>query len=135
MTYMLHRRRARRCYDIMNDVGNTFTVCFDIMENLVLLKCAIGQTYYSRQLYLYVFGVVRHHGRGEYQGKDDIHLDVWLEHQHRKDSNLVASALQHYFGYVVNEVLGQFELLRLFSDSCYGRGANLITSSSLVNVE
>ncbi|XP_041348539.1 uncharacterized protein LOC121368074 [Gigantopelta aegis] len=79
--FMFHRRRARSFYNIMNDVGNSLTMYFDIMENLVLPKSLIGQTYYSRQLYLYVFGVVRHHGRGEAQGTEDIDLFVWMEHQ------------------------------------------------------
>lgn len=47
------------------------TVCFDIMENLVLPKTAIDQAYYSRQLYLYVFAVV-HHGQDNSQFKNDV---------------------------------------------------------------
>lgn len=93
---LLHRRRARRFYDVMNAVDDSFTVCFNIMENLVLPKTPIGQAYYSRQLYMYVFGVVRHRGRGMPQGKHDIYLYVWMEHENCKDSKMVASALNHY---------------------------------------
>lgn len=94
--YSLHWRRARQFYDTLNDVGDTFTICFDIKENLVLPKSAIGQTYYSRQLYFYVFGVVRHHGRREAQTRSDIHLYTWLKYEDSEDSSIVASALQHY---------------------------------------
>ena len=53
--YILHRRRTRRFYECLNNVQDSFTVCFDIMENLVLPKWPIGQSFYSRQLYMYVF--------------------------------------------------------------------------------
>ena len=56
---------------------------------------------------------------------------VWLKHQNRKDSNLLASASQHYFGSVVNEDLTQFERLRLFSDSYYGQNKNINVLSML----
>ena len=129
--YILHRRRGRKFYDLMNAVEDTFTVCFDIMANLALPKTPIGQAYYSRQLYLYVFGIVRHRGRGNTQGKEDIHLFVWLEHQNRKDSNMVASALQHYLGNVVRNELSQHQVLRLFSDSCYWQNKNINVLSML----
>lgn len=132
--FILHRRRARRFYDNMNDVGNSFTMCFDIMENLVLPKSPIGQTFYARQLYLYVFGVVHHRGRGETQGKDDIHLFIWLESQNRKDSNMVASALNHYLVSVVGDEVKKHENLRMFSDSCYGQNKNFNVLSMLCAV-
>ena len=40
-------------------------------------------------------------GRGNPQGKDDIHLYVWLESQNRKDSNMVASALKPLFSFLL----------------------------------
>jgi hypothetical protein len=129
--FILHRRRARRFYDDLNNVEDSFTMCFDIMENLVLPRSPIGQTFYSRQLYLYVFGVVHHRGRGEPQGKDDIHLFVWLESQNRKDSNMVASALNHYLVSVVGDELKNNQNLRLFSDSCYGQNKNINVLSML----
>ena len=123
--YILHRRRGSKFYDVMNAVEDTFTICFDIMENLVLPKTPIGQAYYSRQLYLYVFGVVRHRGKNQPQSKNDIQLFVWLENQNRKDSNMVASALDYYLQHVVNEDLSHYLTPRLFSDSCYGQNKNI----------
>ncbi len=55
-SFLLHRRRARMFYD-----GHV-TLCFDMLQNMVLPKTPIGQAYYSRQMYLYLFGVVVHHG-------------------------------------------------------------------------
>jgi len=64
-----------------------------MMQNLVLPKTAIGQAYYSWQMYLYLFGVVVHHGENSCQAKDDVHLYVWQENEGSKDSNMIASAL------------------------------------------
>ena len=122
--YIVHRRRARQFYESMQQVQNTYTVCFDVMENLVLPKSAIGQTFYSRQLYMYVFCVVRHRGQGQEQSRDDIHLYVWQEHENKKDSNMIASALNHYFNIVGNDIVTH-RMLRLFSDSCYGQNKNI----------
>ena len=129
--YILHRRRARRFYECLNNVQDSFTVCFDIMENLVLPKCPIGQSFYSRQLYMYVFCIVHHRGYNQPQGKDDIHLYVWMENQNTKDSNMVASALNHYFVNVATDEILTHRELRLFSDSCFGQNKNINVLSML----
>ena len=123
--FILHRRRARKFYDLLNDTGDTsVTVCFDMMQNLSLPKTPIGQAYYSRQLSLYVFAVVVHRGRGNGQPKQDVHLYVWQENENRKDSNLVASALNDCLRHHLPG-LSDVGLLRLFSDSCFGQNKNM----------
>ncbi|XP_048020943.1 uncharacterized protein LOC125266040 [Megalobrama amblycephala] len=124
VSVMLHRRRARVFYTLLNAVEDTVTVCFDMMQNLSLPKSPIGQTYYSRQLYMYVFGVVVHHGERSLQALSDCHLYVWLENQNRKDSNMTASALDHCLRTSLAEDVQQAGHLRLFSDSCYGQNKN-----------
>ena len=128
---MLHRRRGRRFYDLLNEVNDSLTICFDMMENLVLPKTPVGRAYYSRQLYLYVFGVVRHLGRNLGQGRETIDLYVWREDQNKKDSNMISSALWHYFTNVLSDQLSDFNTLRLFSDSCYGQNKNINTLAML----
>ena len=125
LMYTLHHRRARQVYHSLNDVADSFTICFDVMENLLLPKSAIGQTYYSWHLYLYVFGVVCHRGRGEPQSRHDINLYTWMESENSKDSNTFASALQHFLTKVAQEDLCQFQSLRLFSESCYVKNKNI----------
>ncbi|KAL2098322.1 hypothetical protein ACEWY4_007529 [Coilia grayii] len=94
--YILHRRRARVFYDMLGKVEHdAVTVCFGMMQNLVLPRTPIGQAYYSRQLYMYVFGVVLHHGKGSRQATDDVHLYTWMEHENTKGSNMTASALDN----------------------------------------
>ena len=124
--FILHRRRARVFYVQLGTVTqDSMTVCFDVMQNLILPKTAIGQAYYSRQLYMYLFGVVVHHGENGPQAKDDIHLYVWMEHQNKKDSNMTASALDNFFRLQRNETVRQCRKLRIFSDSCYGQNKNM----------
>ena len=123
--YILHRRRARKFYDLMNDTSDaSVTVCFDMMQNLSLPKTPIGQAYYSRQLSLYEFAVVLHRGRGTGQQKQDVHLYVWQENENRKDSNLVASALNDCLRHHLPR-LSDVGILRLFSDSCFGQNKNM----------
>ena len=124
-TFILHRRRARFFYDMLRQqVDDSVTVCFDMMQNLILPRTPIGQAYYSRQLYVYLFGVVVHHGGDSRQAKDDVHLYTWMEHENKKDSNLISSALNHCFRWQLNGSLRQAHKLRMFSDSCYGQNKN-----------
>ena len=55
--FILHCRRQLQFYNLMNDVKDTTTVCFDMMENLVLPRTQIGQAHYSRQLTLSYLGL------------------------------------------------------------------------------
>ncbi len=48
-----------------------------------------------------------------------------VENEKKKDSNMVASALQHYLGSVACNELCEYKDLRLFSDSCYGQNKNV----------
>ena len=131
--FILHRRRARMFYDLLGDIrDDSITVCFDMMQNLVLPKTPIGQAYYSRQLYMYIFGVVVHRGKGCHQYKDDVHLYTWMEHENRKDSNVIASALDDFFRNIINDEISEKSALRLFSDSCYGQNKNMNVLSMLL---
>ena len=125
-TFILHRRRARMFYDLLGQVvNNSVTICFDMMQNLVLPRTPIGQSYYSRQLYMYLFGVVVHQGKDSRQTKDDVHLYTWMEHKNKKDSNLISSALDNCLRRRLNGALRHAEQLRMFSDSCFGQNKNM----------
>ncbi|KAK0154977.1 hypothetical protein N1851_002695 [Merluccius polli] len=133
--FILHRRRARVFYDLLGRVAEEHvTLCFDMMQNIVLPKTPIGQAYYSRQLYLYLFGVVVHHGEKSHQTKDDVHLYVWQENEGRKDSNMIASALSDCLKVQLHQKVGRSRGLRLFSDSCYGQNKNMNMVSMLMEL-
>ena len=133
--FILHRRRARVFYDMMNEVQNSTTVCFDMMKNLVLPKTPISQAYYSRQLYLYVFGVIVHRGKERPQLNDGIHLYVWQENQNKKDSNMISSALEDCFRRRIHDLVKESGHLRLFSDSCFGQNKNMNLVSMLMSLK
>ncbi|XP_056098814.1 uncharacterized protein LOC130077555 [Rhinichthys klamathensis goyatoka] len=134
-SFILHRRRARVFYDLLGRVAkDSVSVCFDMMQNLILPKTPIGQAYYSRQLYLYLFGVVRHHGENSRQPKEDVHLYVWQENQGPKNSNMIPSALNDCFTVRLASQIRRSKGLRLFSDSCYGQNKNMTMVSMLMEL-
>ena len=135
LTEIENRRRARVFYDLLDRVAEDHvTLCFDMMQNMVLPKTSIGQAYYSRQMYLYLFGVVVHHGENSHQAKDDVHLYVWQENEGRKDSNMIASALSDCLKVRLRHKVSMSRGLRLFSDSCYGQNKNMNMVSTLMEL-
>ncbi len=119
-------------YDLLGKVDHdSVTLSFDMMQNLTLPRTPIGQAYYSRQLHLYVFGVVIHHGKGSKQAVDDVHLYTWMEHENRKGSNMTASDLDHCLRQQLSGVVHHTQRLRLFSDSCFGQNKNINLLSML----
>ena len=123
--FILHRRKARKFYSLLNDIHpNEITICFDMMENLVLPKLLIGEAYYSRQLYFYVLGVVIHKG-DKSQSVNDIYFFTWMECENRKDSNMICSAIEHLLKNVLKDKCFNASSLRLFSDACYGQNKNI----------
>ena len=132
---LCHQQTAHQFFRAMNRVGNSFTICFDVMENLVLPKTSVGEAFYARQLYLYVFGVVVHHGEGSSQTKEDVNFFTWLESENRKDSNMIASALYYFLTNIATQEILEKQHLRLFSDSCYGQNKNIGVVSMLFKLK
>lgn len=60
--------------DLLEEVDReSMTLCFDMMQNLVLPRTLSGHVYYFWQLYVQVIGVV-HHGKDSTPVTDGIHL-------------------------------------------------------------
>ena len=58
---MLHKFRARRFFQELNSrPETTITINFDLMQNQPLPRTQIGEAYYARQLWYYMFAVVIH---------------------------------------------------------------------------
>ena len=124
--FILHRRRGRVFYNMLGKFKEqSLTLCFDMMKNLVFPRTPVGQAYYSRQLYMYVFGVVVYYGIDSAQNKDDVHLYVWMEHENKKDSNMISSDLADCLRVRLNREARTAYRLRLFSDSCFGQNKNM----------
>ncbi|KAK0154986.1 hypothetical protein N1851_002689 [Merluccius polli] len=118
--HTLHRCHARQFYDALNDVVDSFTVCFDIMENLVLPKRTTPGNFIFMCSGWFVTVAEENPRVGRI-----LNLYTWMEFENSKDCNIVASALQHFFSIVAQADLRHFQSLRLFSDSCYGQNKNI----------
>lgn len=131
----VHRRKARMFYSRLNIIDDgCLTICFDLMENLPLPRTAIGQAYYSRQLYVYVFGLVVHYGEHSSQESQNILLYTWREDQNRKDSNVISSAVCHALQNTLAPQLREVTKLRVFSDSCFGQNKNMTMMTMLLSL-
>ena len=60
-----------------------------------------------------------------HHGKDDIHLYTWLKNETKKDTNLIASALDHFFRGEINAQVQKSTSVQLFSDSCFGQNKSI----------
>lgn len=96
---LIHKRKAQKFYGLLNEEVDASTVTFavDMMQNQPLPKIPIGETFYSRQLWQYLLGIVRHFGKNSQQRKHDCFLYTWTEHQSGKGSDEISSALVDFF--------------------------------------
>ncbi|RUS70401.1 hypothetical protein EGW08_021845 [Elysia chlorotica] len=89
----VHKRRAKVFYElIQEDRPGLKTFSFDNQQNLVLPRVADQQAYYSRQFYVYNFGLVEITPGGNLN-PDTVTSYTWTEDAFRKDSSACASAV------------------------------------------
>lgn len=94
-TLEVHKRKADSFYKLLqkeNDGEITFS--FDCQKNLVLPKVPGQSAYYSRQLYVYNFTVCQGTSKSK-QLKENTFMYIWLETEHKKGSNKIASFVYH----------------------------------------
>ena len=89
------------------------TVTFDFQQNLPLPHIPVGEVFYMRQLWLYVFGVHE-------CGSNRASMYSWSEFIAGKGSNEVVSCLDNFFCSLPEEVTS----LYLYSDGCPGQNKN-----------
>ena len=89
------------------------TVTFDFQQNLPLPHIPVGEVFYMRQLWLYVFGVHE-------CGSNRAVMYSWPEFIAGKGSNEVVSCLDNFFCSLPKEVTS----LYLYSDGCPGQNKN-----------
>ena len=80
---------------------------------------------------MYAIGVAVHYGNDSAQNKDDVHLYVWMEHENKKDLNMIYTALDDCLRVRLNGEARTANRLRLFSDSCFGQNNNVNVISML----
>lgn len=127
-TLEVHKRKADSFYKLLqkeNDGEITFS--FDCQKNLVLPKVPDQSAYYSRQLYVYNFTVCQGTSKSK-QLKENTFMYIWLETEHKKGSNEIASFVYHR---LKNTDLTNVHTIRLFSDGCGGQNKNQVMLSML----
>jgi hypothetical protein len=121
-----HKARAKKFYSLLTaskQRRDTLTVTFDVQKNLPLPKTNVGIEYYSRQLWLYNFGIVIHTKK---LPRKNVFFYSWMEHESGKGSNEICSALSNFLKRIRRRVIRcGYKRLALFSDSCPGQNKNL----------
>nr|CAI5821182.1 unnamed protein product [Callosobruchus analis] len=96
------------------------TFSFDCQKNLVNPKVQDQFAYYSRQLYTYNFTVVKRSSHSRLN-KENVTIYTWMEHEYRKGSNEIASAVFHTLS---SCDLSAYSKIRLRADGCGGQNRN-----------
>lgn len=130
---LIHRRRAKKFYELMHEpiIGDD-KACFvfDMMQNQPLPRTALGEAFYSRQLWQYYLGIVRHYGPKSQQNKKDVAFYTWGESDAMRGSSQVCSALHHCLTEFCT-LNPQIKEINLFCDGCSAQNKNYIMLAML----
>ncbi|XP_045763554.1 uncharacterized protein LOC123866193 isoform X1 [Maniola jurtina] len=117
----LHKLKAKCFHRFLKEYDpSRLTISFDCQKNQVLPKVPDQSAYYSRQLYIYNFTIVKGN-ETQNISKENVYINCWTENTHRKSSNEIASAL--YF-FLKNCNLEGKKVLRLMGDGCGSQNKN-----------
>lgn len=117
----VHKKRGKAFFELLRqEKPGMKTFSFDCQKNMVLPRVPDQAAYYSRQLYVYNFGVVE--GSSKSSLKDqNVFLYVWCEMDRPKGSNEIASSVYHR---LCSSNLGGINHIRLVADGCGGQNKN-----------
>lgn len=92
---------------------NVHTIAFDFQQNLPLPHIPVGEFFYLRQLWLYVFGI---------HSCSDLNASMycWDESVAKKGANEVISCIDDYLSNLGESV----DTLCLYTDGCGGQNKN-----------
>lgn len=86
----VHKLRALAFYNKFKDTTeNLLILSIYCQKNFPLSKLPDQTTYYSRQIYLHNFTVVKGHSKSPLD-QSTVHSYVWTENQYNRDSNTIA---------------------------------------------
>lgn len=119
----IHVLKAKAFFNLLREKKEGMaTFSFDCQKNLVLPKVPDQSCYYSRQLYLYNFAIIRG-SSNDPLNKDNSRSFVWTENEHFKGSNEIASAVYHTLN---QSDLTNVNHIRLVADGCGGQNKNSV---------
>lgn len=117
----VHKLKAKAFFNILKEEPpGVVQFSFDCQRNLVTPKLPDQIAYYSRQLYTYNCTVVQGSSKSKLTN-DRVTLFTWMEHEYKKSSNEISSAVWH----CLTEVdLTHCSTVRLCADGCGGQNRN-----------
>ena len=117
----LHQRKAKVFYKQLKEKSavakknmDTECLCFDFKQNMPYPHIATSDVFYSRQLWLFVFGIY-----SAKTGKSRIY--TWPETKARRSVNEVVSCLDDYITKYLDPTVRS---LQVFTDGCRGQNHN-----------
>lgn len=122
----IHKLRAQAFFKLLKEKKEEMiTFSFDCQKILVLPKVPDQSCYYSRQLYLYNFTIVKGSSKDSLN-KNTTFAYVWMENEYAKGSNQIASAV---YDWLNKTDLTDVTHVRLVADGCAGQNKNLLNCS------
>lgn len=119
----LHKKRGNAFFEFLKDESpDLMILSFDCQKNQNLPKVPDQAAYYSRQLYVFNFTIVKGTSKDDLTAKN-VFSYVWTEDEHAKGSNEIASALYDYLTSQTTSFEG-IKTLRLMCDGCPGQNKN-----------
>lgn len=120
----VHMLKARAFYRLLKEKRDDLvTFSFDCQKNQVLPKISDQVAYYSRQLYIYNFGIVKSVPENTLN-RNNVTLYTWTEDKYRKGANEIASAV---YNTLQNTVYDEnVKIIRLVADGCGAQNKNSI---------
>lgn len=117
----VHTLKSRAFYQLLREEKEGMvTLSFDCQKNQVLPKVPDQIAYYSRQLYIYNFAIVKLQP-DKRLNKDTVSLYYWTEDEFRKGANEICSAVYHRLNHL--DLTG-IHTIRLVADGCGAQNKN-----------
>lgn len=118
----LHQLRAKAFFDLLKErCDGVQIISFDCQKNQVMPKVPDQQAYYSRQIYMFNFTVVKGTSRTSLN-PSTVTSFCWTENEYKKGSNEISSCIYH-----ILESSGcgdDIHTIRLMCDGCGGQNKN-----------
>lgn len=119
----VHKLRAKAFFKLLQEKADGMvTFSFDCQKNNPMPRVPDQSAYYSRQIYLYNFTIVKGSSKDKLN-KDSTFAYVWTENEFPKTSNQIASAV---YDCLQKTNLEGITTVRLVADGCGGQNKNSI---------
>lgn len=132
----MHKKKAKVFFEFLKaplidderiPEPDVLVLSFDCEKNLQLLKVPDSAAYYSRNVYLYNFTIVKGYSSSTLTPQN-VTCYCWTENEYPKNANAIASCVVHHLNH---ENLRGIKKIRLVSDGCAAQNKNSIMIGAL----